>query len=84
MAVQLTSDIMNLEKLLRYYKIFQVSQNTNVYYFIFQLPLDLSSLSEPERKSRIEKRKPKRIIKIEEEVIDNFSSSKYLKYMKKQ
>lgn len=50
----------------------------------FQLPLDVSTLSEAERKARIEARKPKRKIKIEEEVEDNFDSKKYLKYIKKK
>ncbi|CAD7086081.1 unnamed protein product [Hermetia illucens] len=51
---------------------------------IIKLPLDVSTLSEAERKARIEARKPKRKIKIEEEVEDNFDSKKYLKYIKKK
>lgn len=50
---------------------------------MLQLPLDLSQLSEEERKMRLEKRKPKKKIKIIEDVEDNFSAKKYLKYIKK-
>ncbi|CAO1426463.1 unnamed protein product [Diamesa serratosioi] len=50
---------------------------------IIKLPFDLSSLTDAERKARIEKRKPKRQIKIEAEVEDNFSAKKYMKYLKK-
>lgn len=49
----------------------------------FQLPLDLSALSEEERKARLEKRKPKRKVKITEIVEDNYNAKKYLKYLKK-
>lgn len=51
---------------------------------IIRLPLDLSLLSEAERKARVEKRKPKTRVKIEEDIKDNFSANKYLKYMKKK
>uniref|UniRef100_A0AAG5CSM3 39S ribosomal protein L55, mitochondrial n=1 Tax=Anopheles atroparvus TaxID=41427 RepID=A0AAG5CSM3_ANOAO len=51
---------------------------------IIKLPLDLSLLSEAERKSRIEKRKPKQKIRIEDDVEDTFNANKYLKYMKKK
>ncbi|XP_034824931.1 large ribosomal subunit protein mL55 [Maniola hyperantus] len=50
---------------------------------IIKLPLDLSTLSEDERKARLEKRKPKRKVKITEFVEDNFNAKKYLKYLKK-
>lgn len=52
-------------------------------YAILQLPLDLSTLSDEERKMRLEKRKPKKKVKISEDVEDNFSAKKYLKYLKK-
>lgn len=51
---------------------------------IITLPFDLSLLTEAERKARVDRRKPKRTIKIEAEVDDKFSASKYLKYMKKK
>ncbi|XP_045764969.1 39S ribosomal protein L55, mitochondrial [Maniola jurtina] len=50
---------------------------------IIKLPLELSALSEDERKARLEKRKPKRKVKITEVVEDNFNAKKYLKYLKK-
>ncbi|XP_045446501.1 39S ribosomal protein L55, mitochondrial [Melitaea cinxia] len=50
---------------------------------IIRLPLDLSTLSEEERKIRLEKRKPKRKVKITDTVEDNFNAKKYLKYLKK-
>ncbi|XP_044743588.1 39S ribosomal protein L55, mitochondrial [Chrysoperla carnea] len=51
---------------------------------IIKLPLDLSTLSEAERRARLEKRKPKKKIKIEEDIDDGFDTKKYLKYMKKK
>jgi large subunit ribosomal protein L55 len=51
---------------------------------IITLPFDLSTLSEADRKARLEKRKPKRKVKIEAEVDDQFNANKYLKYMKKK
>ncbi|XP_055616096.1 39S ribosomal protein L55, mitochondrial [Toxorhynchites rutilus septentrionalis] len=50
---------------------------------IIKLPLDLSLLSEAERKARLEKRKPKRVIQIEDEVDDSFNARKYIKFIKK-
>ncbi|XP_050342730.1 39S ribosomal protein L55, mitochondrial [Nymphalis io] len=50
---------------------------------IIKLPLDLSTLSEEERKIKLEKRKPRRKVKITETVEDNFNAKKYLKYLKK-
>ncbi|XP_072940280.1 large ribosomal subunit protein mL55 [Epargyreus clarus] len=51
---------------------------------IIRLPLDLSQLSEEERKMRLEKRKPKRKVKVVESVEDNYNAKKYLKYLKKK
>ncbi|XP_052889877.1 39S ribosomal protein L55, mitochondrial [Anopheles moucheti] len=51
---------------------------------IIKLPLDLSQLSEAERKARIEKRKPKQKIRIDDDVEDTFNANKYLKYLKKK
>uniref|UniRef100_A0A182JYN4 39S ribosomal protein L55, mitochondrial n=1 Tax=Anopheles christyi TaxID=43041 RepID=A0A182JYN4_9DIPT len=51
---------------------------------IIKLPLDLSLLSEAERKARIEKRKPKQKIRIDDDVEDTFNANKYLKYLKKK
>lgn len=50
---------------------------------MLQLPLDLSLLSEDERKARLEKRKPKKKVKITEDLGDSFNAKKYLKYIKK-
>ncbi|CAH0727871.1 unnamed protein product, partial [Brenthis ino] len=50
---------------------------------IIKLPLDLMLLSEEERKLRLERRKPKRKVKIAESVEDNYNARKYLKYIKK-
>ncbi|XP_004926447.1 large ribosomal subunit protein mL55 [Bombyx mori] len=50
---------------------------------IIKLPLDLSLLSEDERKARLEKRKPKKKVKITEDLGDSFNAKKYLKYIKK-
>ncbi|XP_053670093.1 39S ribosomal protein L55, mitochondrial [Anopheles nili] len=50
---------------------------------IIKLPLDLSTLSETERKARLEKRKPKQKIRIEDDVEDTFNANKYLRYIKK-
>lgn len=50
---------------------------------LLQLPLDLSTLSEAERKARIDSRKPKQKIKVQESFDDSFNSKKYLKFVKK-
>lgn len=49
-----------------------------------QLPLDLSQLTEEERKIRIDKRKPRKKVKVIEDIEDNFNAKKYLKFMKKK
>ncbi|PZC85324.1 hypothetical protein B5X24_HaOG201820 [Helicoverpa armigera] len=51
---------------------------------VIKLPLDLSQLTEEERKMRLEKRKPKKKVKITDDIQDNFNAKKYLKYMKKK
>uniref|UniRef100_A0A336LVQ4 CSON002935 protein n=1 Tax=Culicoides sonorensis TaxID=179676 RepID=A0A336LVQ4_CULSO len=51
---------------------------------IIKLPLDISTLSEANRKVRLENRKPKQKIKVEEELEDTFSARKYIKYVKKK
>ncbi|XP_050436459.1 39S ribosomal protein L55, mitochondrial [Adelges cooleyi] len=50
---------------------------------IIKLPLDLNLISEEEKKRRIEARRPKKKVKIVEELNDSFDRSKYLKYFKK-
>nr|CAD7424310.1 unnamed protein product [Timema monikensis] len=50
---------------------------------IIKLPLDLSTLTEEQRKERLERRKPKKKVKIIEEIEDNFDASKYIKFIKK-
>lgn len=42
------------------------------------MPLDLTQLTEQERKARIEKRKPKVKIVMEDDIEDNFNARKYL------
>ncbi|XP_058464354.1 large ribosomal subunit protein mL55 [Malaya genurostris] len=51
---------------------------------IIKLPLDLSLLSEADRKARLEKRKPKQILRIEDEVEDNFNARKYISFVKRK
>jgi len=48
-----------------------------------QLPLDLSTLSEAERMARLERRKPKKKVKIEEDIEDDFDARKYVHLLKK-
>ncbi|XP_066147758.1 large ribosomal subunit protein mL55 [Euwallacea fornicatus] len=50
---------------------------------IIKLPINIWTLSEAERKSRLEKRKPKTKMVFEDDVEDSFDSKKYLKYLKK-
>ncbi|KAJ0179977.1 hypothetical protein K1T71_004568 [Dendrolimus kikuchii] len=50
---------------------------------IIKLPLDLSQLSEDERKIRLEKRKPKKKVKIIDDIEDDFNAKKYLRFIKK-
>lgn len=50
---------------------------------IIKLPLDVWTLSEAERKAKIESRKPKVAVKIQEELEDDFNANDYLKFMKK-
>ncbi|EDW83633.1 uncharacterized protein Dwil_GK13715 [Drosophila willistoni] len=51
---------------------------------IIKLPLDLNTLSESARKARLEARKPRKKVKIMEEVEDNFNAKKYMKFIKKK
>ena len=41
------------------------------------LPLDLNSLTEEERKARLERRKPKKTYALEDEIEDDFSVDQY-------
>lgn len=50
---------------------------------IIKLPLDLSTLSEAERMARLERRKPKKKVKIEEDIDDDFDARKYVHLLKK-
>ncbi|XP_058807892.1 large ribosomal subunit protein mL55 [Phymastichus coffea] len=50
---------------------------------VIKLPLDLSTLSEEERKARLMKRIPKTKIVIQEEIEDDFDESRYLKFRQK-
>lgn len=51
---------------------------------IIKLPFDLSQLTETEKRLRLEKRKPKSKVKIEQEVDDKFSANKYVKFIKRK
>jgi large subunit ribosomal protein L55 len=44
---------------------------------IIKLPIDLSKLSEAERAARLEKRKPKKKVVIEEDIDDSFDVNRY-------
>ena len=50
---------------------------------IIKLPLDLSTLSEAERKKKLERRIPKSKVKIVDDIDDDFDESRYLKIKKK-
>ncbi|KAF5306140.1 hypothetical protein FQR65_LT07416 [Abscondita terminalis] len=50
---------------------------------IIKLPLNIWTLSEAERKHRLELRKPKQKVKYEDDIDDDFDSKKYLNYMRK-
>ncbi len=57
-----------------------------LYYFLlffFQLPLDVTTLSESERQIRLMRRKPKQKIVIEEEIEDSFDVNRYSHLWKK-
>ena len=59
---------------------------SNVIYFVFQnvqLPLDLSTLNEEERQLRLERRKPKKKVKVIEELEDSFDATSYSHFWKK-
>ncbi|XP_065350858.1 large ribosomal subunit protein mL55 [Cloeon dipterum] len=51
---------------------------------IITLPFDLSKLTEAEKKVRLERRKPKEKIIIEEDYDDDFDPTKYLQTSKKK
>lgn len=69
-------------------KIIKVREKVSLCHFMrkkcfLQLPINIWTLSEAERRARLEKRKPKQKVKIEEDLDDEFDSSKYIKYLKK-
>lgn len=51
--------------------------------FNHQIPLDMSTLTDAEKKIRIEARKPKTVIKVEDAYKDTFDRKKYLRFIKK-
>lgn len=61
-----------------------MSKNELLNELYFQLPLDLNSLSESERKARLEARKPRKAVKVLKEVEDNFHAMKYMKMINKK
>lgn len=50
----------------------------------FQLPLDLTTLSEEAKKARLEARKPKQKVKYVDDLEDSYDNKKYLKYFNKK
>lgn len=56
----------------------------SVFELLFQMPLNIWTLSEAARKERLERRKPKQKVKIEDDIEDDFDSNKYLQYIKKK
>ena len=71
---------------LRTYPVFLVFPNgssINIQYHeprrIIRLPVDISLLSEAERKAKIESRKQKTKVKLQDELEDDFDEDKYLK-----
>ncbi|XP_068898600.1 large ribosomal subunit protein mL55 [Tenebrio molitor] len=50
---------------------------------IIKLPLNIWTLSEAQRKARLEARKPKKKVKIVDDIEDTYDANKYLKYLKK-
>ncbi|CAH0556159.1 unnamed protein product [Brassicogethes aeneus] len=52
---------------------------------ILKMPLNIWTLSEAERKEKLEQRKPKKKVVIDEDYEEiSYDSSKYLKYLKKK
>lgn len=49
----------------------------------FQLPLDMSTLTEDQRKQRLKLRREPVKLKVEEDLDDSFNAKKYLRYIKK-
>ncbi|XP_056639516.1 39S ribosomal protein L55, mitochondrial [Diorhabda carinulata] len=50
---------------------------------LIKLPINIWTLSESERKAKLEERKPKKKVKIVDDIEDSYDSKKYLKYIKK-
>ncbi|XP_044753259.1 39S ribosomal protein L55, mitochondrial [Coccinella septempunctata] len=51
---------------------------------IITLPLNIWTLSEAERKAKLEMRKPKSRVKYQDDLDDSYDASKYLKYVQKK
>lgn len=51
---------------------------------ILQLPLNIWTLSEAERKARLEMRKPKSRVQYQDDLDDSYDANKYLKYIQKK
>ncbi|XP_071117962.1 large ribosomal subunit protein mL55-like [Haliotis cracherodii] len=51
---------------------------------IIKLPLDLETLSEADRRKRLQRRKPKKKIVIEDEIEDDFDADRYSHLWKKK
>jgi len=58
--------------------------NLLLFCVIPQLPVDLSTLSEAEKAARLEKRKPKRKIVVEEKLENSFDFNRYSHLWKKK
>lgn len=55
----------------------------NVFQIQLQIPLDLSTLTDAEKRQRLEARKPKKVVKIEEDLEDSYSAKRYLRFVMK-
>ncbi|KAK6638481.1 hypothetical protein RUM43_006748 [Polyplax serrata] len=76
---------------MKQYQTLMVQPDGSTFYFrhyeprrIIKLPIDISLLSEEEKAEHLEKRQPKTKVVIEEDIIDDFDSKNYLKYMQRK
>lgn len=54
-----------------------------VCFFFLQMSLDLATLTDEQKRLRLEARKPKKVVKIEEDLDDSFDAKRYLRFIKK-
>ncbi|CAH1154061.1 unnamed protein product [Phaedon cochleariae] len=51
---------------------------------LVKLPINIWTLSEAERRAKLEDRKPKKKVQIQDDLEDSYDSKKYLKYLRKK